>query len=97
MAGMDGLALLREIKQRRPALPVLLVTAYGDDEGRRTAAELGAAAFLAKPVDFFQLKHHLAELSRTHRMYDQHSRIRLDDGVPQFVAVPSSSCAQCGG
>ena len=62
MPGMDGLALLREIKQRRPALPVLLVTAYGDDERRRTAAELGAAAFLAKPVDFDQLKQHLAEL-----------------------------------
>ncbi len=62
MPGMDGLALLREIKQRRPALPVLLVTAYGDDERRRTAAELGAAAFLAKPVDFDQLKQHLTEL-----------------------------------
>ncbi len=62
MPGMDGLALLREIKQRRPELPVLMVTAYGDDERRRTAAELGAAAFLAKPVDFDQLKQHLAEL-----------------------------------
>ena len=35
MPGMDGLALLREVKQRRPELPVMMVTAYGDDERRR--------------------------------------------------------------
>src|SRR3954469_7698933 len=38
MPGMDGLALLREIKQRRPELPVMMVTAYGDEERRRLAA-----------------------------------------------------------
>jgi CheY-like chemotaxis protein len=35
MPGMDGLQLLAEIKQRRPDLPVIMVTAYGDDERRR--------------------------------------------------------------
>jgi CheY-like chemotaxis protein len=35
MPGMDGLALLREIKTRRPELPVMMLTAYGDDERRR--------------------------------------------------------------
>jgi len=34
MPGMDGLTLLREIKTRRPDLPVMMVTAYGDDERR---------------------------------------------------------------
>jgi len=37
MPGMDGLALLREIKRRRPELPVVMVTAYGDDERMRVA------------------------------------------------------------
>jgi CheY-like chemotaxis protein len=59
MPGMDGLELLREIRQRRPVLPVLMVTAYGDDERRRRADELGANAFLAKPVDFEHLKQQL--------------------------------------
>jgi len=44
--GMDGLQLLGEIKQRFPDVPVLIVTAYGDDERRRRAAEYGAAEFL---------------------------------------------------
>ena len=61
MPGVDGLALLREIKERRPELPVIMVTAYGDDERRRRASEYGAANFITKPVDFNFLK---AQLSR---------------------------------
>jgi len=50
MPGMDGPMLLREIKARRPDLPVMMVTAYGDDERRRAAEEYGAARFITKPV-----------------------------------------------
>ena len=35
MPGMDGLTLLREVKKSRPEIPVIMVTAYGDDECRR--------------------------------------------------------------
>jgi CheY-like chemotaxis protein len=63
MPGMDGLQLLGEIKQRCPDLPVLMVTAYGDDARRRRASELGAAQFLSKPVDFDLLKGQLRQLS----------------------------------
>jgi CheY-like chemotaxis protein len=62
MPGMDGLTLLREIKQRRPDLPVMMVTAYGDDERRRRASEYGAAEFITKPVDFALLKRQLQQL-----------------------------------
>ena len=62
MPGMDGLALLREIKQRWPELPVMMVTAYGDGERRRRAGEYGATEFLTKPVDFDLLKERLREL-----------------------------------
>lgn len=62
MPGMDGLTLLREIKQRRPELPVMMVTAYGDDERRRRASEYGAAEFITKPVDFDRLKRQLQQL-----------------------------------
>jgi CheY-like chemotaxis protein len=64
MPGMDGLELLRLTKELRPELPVLIVTAYADDGRRQRAAELGAAAFLAKPIDFTELKARLAELVR---------------------------------
>lgn len=53
---MHGLDLLDEIKRRYPELPVLMVTAYRDDEGRRRAKELGVAEFLTEPVKFALLK-----------------------------------------
>jgi CheY-like chemotaxis protein len=56
MPGMDGLELLRAVKARYPGLPVMMVTAYGDDERRRRAGEYGAAQFITKPVDFDHLK-----------------------------------------
>ena len=62
MPGMDGLQLLGEIKERFPGLPVMMGTAYGDDERRRRAGELGAAEFLTKPVDFERLKAQLRRL-----------------------------------
>ena len=62
MPGMDGLGLLREIKQRHADLPVIIVTAYGDDDHRRKASEYGAAEFVTKPVDFELLKQQLQQL-----------------------------------
>ena len=63
MPGMDGLTLLGEIRQRWPELPVMMVTAYGDEERRRKASERGAAEFITKPVDFDFLKRQLQQLA----------------------------------
>ena len=60
--GMDGLTLMHEIKQRWPGMPVMMVTAYGDEERRRRAEQDGAAEFLTKPVDFDLLKQQLRQL-----------------------------------
>jgi CheY-like chemotaxis protein len=56
MPGMDALELLGKIKRRYPQLPVMMVTAQGDDERRRRAKELGAVELLSKPVDFDLLR-----------------------------------------
>jgi two-component system chemotaxis response regulator CheY len=40
----------------------MMVTAYGDDERRRRARELGASEFITKPVDFDRLKEQLRQL-----------------------------------
>ena len=56
MPGMSGLELLPQIKAARPALPVIMITAYGDAETRRRALEAGAQGLLTKPIDFEALK-----------------------------------------
>jgi CheY-like chemotaxis protein len=62
MPNMDGLTLLREIRRRWPELPVMMVTAYGDEERRQQAKERGAVEFITKPVDFDALKQQLLQL-----------------------------------
>ena len=56
MPGMTGLEMLPKVKAERPNVPVIMITAYGDETTRRKAAELGAAGLLPKPIDFSLLR-----------------------------------------
>jgi CheY-like chemotaxis protein len=56
MPGMSGLDLLPCARQARPDVPVIMITAYGDDETRQKAAEAGAAGLFTKPIDFSELR-----------------------------------------
>jgi CheY-like chemotaxis protein len=56
MPGMTGLELLPHVRQARPDVPVIMITAYGDAETRRLALEGGAAGLLVKPIDFALLR-----------------------------------------
>lgn len=56
MPGMTGLEMLPKIKQMRPEVPVIMITAYGDADTRRKALENGATDLLTKPIDFVTLR-----------------------------------------
>jgi NtrC-family two-component system response regulator AlgB len=49
MVGMDGMALLRELRRRRPEAVVVLMTAYATIEGAIEAMREGAFHYLVKP------------------------------------------------
>ena len=49
MAGMNGLDLLGHLAVTGSRIPVVILTAHGDDEARQRALEGGAVAFLGKP------------------------------------------------
>lgn len=49
MIGMNGLDLLRHLAATGSRIPVIILTAHGDEEARRQALEAGAVAFLGKP------------------------------------------------
>jgi signal transduction histidine kinase len=51
MPGMDGLALLREIRNLRPTTPTLLITGHGERELAIQAIRGGAYDFIQKPID----------------------------------------------
>ena len=56
MPGMTGLELLPKAKALRPDVPVIMITAYGDEDTKRTALERGAETLLTKPIDFATLR-----------------------------------------
>ncbi|HTN49066.1 MAG TPA: nitrogen regulation protein NR(I), partial [Burkholderiaceae bacterium] len=51
MPGMNGIELLRAVKRRHPALPVIVMTAYSDLESAVSAFQGGAFEYLPKPFD----------------------------------------------
>jgi CheY-like chemotaxis protein len=56
MPGMTGLEMLPKVREMRPDVPVIMITAYGDAETRRKAIEGGASGLLTKPIDFILLR-----------------------------------------
>jgi CheY-like chemotaxis protein len=56
MPGMTGLEMLPKVKQMRPEVPVIMITAYGDADTKRKALENGASGLLTKPIDFSVLR-----------------------------------------
>jgi DNA-binding NtrC family response regulator len=66
MPGMDGLALLAEIRGRRPDMPVLMITGHGEHSLAVRALRGGAYDFIQKPID---RDHFVASLHRAMRAY----------------------------
>jgi CheY-like chemotaxis protein len=56
MPGMSGLDMLPKVKEIRPDVPVIMITAYGDPDTRGKALARGASGLLTKPIDFAQLR-----------------------------------------
>jgi AmiR/NasT family two-component response regulator len=52
--GMNGIAATRKIMQRRP-VPIIMLTAYGDEKSVEQALDAGACYYLVKPVGSEQL------------------------------------------
>jgi len=80
MPGMDGYELLRRVREQRPDLPFLLVTAYGEVEDAVAALQQGADDYLTKPVKVQELRQrvqlHLDR--RVLRFENRNLRQRLD-------------------
>ncbi|HZA97624.1 MAG TPA: sigma-54 dependent transcriptional regulator [Gemmatimonadales bacterium] len=56
LPGMSGIDLLRRVREFDPAIPVIIMTAYGTIEGAVEAVKLGAFDYMKKPVDLEELK-----------------------------------------
>ena len=71
MPGIDGIEVLRRVKRTHPETQVIILTGHGSAAEEELAAELGAFAYLRKPVD-------IEELTRTMRA--AYREIEADSG-----------------
>ena len=93
MPGMDGLALLQEVRELRPRTPTLMITGHGERDLAVQALRGGAYDFVQKPIDrdyFVASLERAIELRRLARQVEEqqialerHARVleHVDDGV----------------
>jgi DNA-binding NtrC family response regulator len=78
MPGMDGIEVLRRVREVRPDIPVILLTAFGTIATAVEAMKLGAVDFVQKPFDSDQLRELVQRVLR---------RQELDEGaVPDYAS-----------
>ncbi|HVS00268.1 MAG TPA: sigma-54 dependent transcriptional regulator [Thermoanaerobaculia bacterium] len=76
MPGMDGLAFLKEVRERKYDVGVILVTAYGSIESAVQAMRVGADDYLTKPVDLYELRQRVTNLLEKQQLKEEVSSLR---------------------
>ena len=76
MPGVDGLTILRRVREAGLDTPVIVMTAFGDSDTVIQAMRLGAYDYVPKPVDFEQL---LGRLERAVSHYQLSKRAGRDE------------------
>jgi DNA-binding response OmpR family regulator len=83
LPGRDGLEILREIRSAQPTLPVVILTARGEESDRVTGLRLGADDYVVKP---FSLKELLARVAAVLRRSPDRPTDVTEVPIPQGVA-----------
>ena len=81
MPGMDGMEVLKRVKESEPSVAVLLITAFGSVESAVQAMKVGADDYLAKPVDLYELRRRVQALVEKRRLRNEVDELkaRLDE------------------
>jgi two-component system, OmpR family, response regulator CpxR len=69
MPGIDGIEVLRRVKATQPQIEVIILTGHGSEADRQTCMQLGAFAYLQKPVDVEELS---ATIKRANEQIQKH-------------------------
>ncbi|GAB4558628.1 MAG: sigma-54 dependent transcriptional regulator [Haliangiales bacterium] len=97
MPGMDGVALMKALHQRRPDLPVILVTAFADVPSAVAAMQEGAFDYVAKPFDNNELRSVVARALELTRLQRENRYLRQEISgryAPDAVIAHSDAMRQ---
>ncbi len=72
MPNLDGMELLKQVTEKFPGLPVIMITAHGTVDTAVEALKLGAFDYVTKPFDRAELKHVIEKATRTREITGKH-------------------------
>ena len=76
LSGMSGYELLARLRQVRPELPVIIITAYAETRQAVQALKIGATDYLLKPFDPDEMNHSVARCADRYRLVQENARLR---------------------
>ena len=79
MPGLDGIETLREIKNRRPLVEVIMLTGHANMEVAVQGMELGAFDYLMKPMDIDELIYKLQDANRKKSLQEQRIKRKQEE------------------
>jgi len=82
MGGMSGYDLVRQMHQRWPEVPVLMITAFATPKLAVEAIQAGAIDYLAKPFAPEEMLHAVNRCADHHRLLQENARLRSAAGGP---------------
>jgi CheY-like chemotaxis protein len=89
LPGMDGISLLRELRQLDATVGIVVMTAYGTIESARDSLDWDVDAYVEKPFpDLFALMRELAQLRD--KVIERRARQQAERGVPLRLVVACS-------
>jgi two-component system response regulator AtoC len=81
MPGMDGLTLLRALRERDPALPVIVLTAQGSERAAVSAMKAGAHDYLRKPFDIDEVGLGVERAAEAYRLRTRQRRLEAEHAL----------------
>ncbi|MCP4908407.1 MAG: response regulator [bacterium] len=87
MPGMEGVELVRRIRERRPDQQVVMVTGVIDVKTAVDAMKQGATDYILKPFDRVELVESIEKILQQRRLSDEHARL-VEENL-EYMGVPS--------
>jgi len=75
LPGISGMEALQIIKQKQPAMEVVMISGYGTIDAAVEAMKLGAADFLSKPLQLPEVLSRVNRIYETHRLRNEINRL----------------------
>ncbi|MBE3098179.1 MAG: response regulator transcription factor [Planctomycetes bacterium] len=86
LPGPDGLEILKAVRKERPTLPVIILTARGEERDRVRGLRLGADDYVVKPFSVKELLARIeAVLRRSPERPDEVSKVKFPGGVADLA------------